>query len=79
MGQVRDYEALIRELLAEVAGGWSYGGVTGWSIGKGVKERELAQWLREHGAALGADAEVRRQLGCLAGLERGSWRRWRGS
>jgi hypothetical protein len=29
MGQVRDYEALIRELLAGVAGGWGYGGVKG--------------------------------------------------
>jgi hypothetical protein len=27
MGQSRDYEALIRELLAGVAGGWSYGNV----------------------------------------------------
>jgi tetratricopeptide (TPR) repeat protein len=71
MERVRDYDALIRELLAGVAGGWTYGGVTGWLIGKGINERDLAQWLREHGAALGADAEVRAQLGCLAGLGRG--------
>jgi hypothetical protein len=67
MGQSRDYEALIRELLIGVAGGWSYGGVTGWLICKSLKERDLAQWLREHGATLGVDAEVMAQLGCLAG------------
>ncbi len=71
MERVRDYEALIRELLAGVAGGWSYGGLVGWLLSRNLKERDLAQWLREHGSALGADAEVRGQLGCLAGLGRG--------
>ncbi len=71
MGQARDYEALIRELMVGVAGGWGYGGVKGWLMGKGVKEPELAGWLREHEAALGADEVVRGQLGCLAGLGRG--------
>lgn len=71
MGQARDYEVLIRELLAGVAGGWSYGRMTGWLMGKGIKDQDLAQWLREHGVALGTDAEGRGQLGCLAGLGRG--------
>ncbi len=71
MGQVRDYEAFIRELLVGVAGGWSYSTLKGWWISKRLNELELARWLREHGAALGADVEVRGQLGCLADLGRG--------
>ncbi len=71
MGQARDYEVLIRELLSGVAGGWSYGGLADWLIGKGVKDRDLAQWLRENGAMLEADVRVRAQLGCLASLGRG--------
>lgn len=70
MGQVRDYEALIRELLGEVKSDWGYGNVKGWLMGK-VKEPELAQWLREYGADLGADEVVRGQLGYLAGFGRG--------
>jgi hypothetical protein len=79
MGQARDYEALIRELLVGVAGGWSYNNLKGWWISKHLNEPELAQWLRGYRAALGTDEMVREQLGCLAGLGRGSWRRWRGS
>jgi CHAT domain-containing protein/Tfp pilus assembly protein PilF len=56
MGIDRGYEALIRELLDGVAGGWCYGDVKDWLISKGVKEPELAQWLlRKAGAVLGAD------------------------
>jgi CHAT domain-containing protein/Flp pilus assembly protein TadD len=68
MGQARDYEALIRELLAGVGGGWSYGNVTDWLICKDLKDRDLTQWLRENVAALGTDELVREQLGHLAGL-----------
>jgi hypothetical protein len=68
MGQVRDYEALIRELLTGVTGGWNYSNATDWLIGKDLNERDLAQWLRENKAALVVDVEVREQLGNLAGL-----------
>jgi CHAT domain-containing protein/Flp pilus assembly protein TadD len=67
MGQAGDYETLIRELLAGVAEGWSYGGVVGWLLSRNLKERDLAQWLRENGAALGAEAEVRGELAEVAG------------
>ena len=36
MGQARDYEALIRDLLAGVAGGWSYGNVIVLLMTKGA-------------------------------------------
>ena len=67
----RDYEALIRDLLAGVAGGWSYGSLSGWLIAKKLKDSELAAWLREHGEGLGEDAEIRAQLVYLANLNRG--------
>jgi tetratricopeptide (TPR) repeat protein len=71
MGQAGDYEALIRELLAGVAGGWSYGKLKGWWTGRGLNEPDLAGWLQQHGERLGLDAEIRSQLVCLADLNRG--------
>jgi tetratricopeptide (TPR) repeat protein len=71
MGQSGDYEALIRELLAGVAEGWSYGKLKGWWTGRGLNESDLAAWLRQHGERIGLDAEIRAQLVCLANLNRG--------
>jgi CHAT domain-containing protein len=45
--------------------------VKGWLITNGIKEPELAQWLREYGEVLGVDEVVREQFGCLAGLGQG--------
>jgi hypothetical protein len=42
MGIDRDYEALMRELLAGVAEGWSYGNLKGWLMGKRLQNREFA-------------------------------------
>ena len=47
MGIDRDYEALIRELLAGVAGGWSYGNVIVLLMTKGIDEGDLSLWLRK--------------------------------
>jgi hypothetical protein len=41
MGQAGDSEALIRELLDGVAGGWSYGNVIVLLMTKGVDETDL--------------------------------------
>ena len=71
MGAARDGEALIRELLAGVAEGWSYAWLKGWWMSKRSNEAELVGWLREYGARLVADGEIRAQLVCLADLERG--------
>jgi tetratricopeptide (TPR) repeat protein len=65
MAQVRNYEDLIRELFDGVVHGWGYDGVKDWLMGKGVKELELAQWLREHGADDFVDEFVG-ELACLA-------------
>jgi tetratricopeptide (TPR) repeat protein len=72
MEKVRNYEALIYELLGKVTSDWNYNNLKGWLIFKSLesKELELARWLREHGTALVAD-EVRMPLVCLAGLGRG--------
>jgi hypothetical protein len=42
MGIDRDYEALIRELLAGVAEGWSYGNIIILLMTNGVDETDLA-------------------------------------
>ncbi|AFY97252.1 CHAT domain-containing protein [Chamaesiphon minutus] len=71
MEHIRDYNTLIRELLAGIAGGWSYGDVTGWLTSKSIKESELAQWFREQEVPLGTDADLRGQFEGLAGLGQG--------
>jgi tetratricopeptide (TPR) repeat protein/CHAT domain-containing protein len=72
MGQARDYEALIRELLAGVAGGWSYGKTKRWLTNKkNTPESDLARWLREHGKELVGDSKILFQLQMLVRLGRG--------
>jgi tetratricopeptide (TPR) repeat protein len=55
MGQAGDYEALIRELLVGVAGGWSYGHVTLWLWD--VDEKELTLWLRKFAEGLSPERD----------------------
>jgi hypothetical protein len=62
MGQARDYEALIRQLLVGVASGWSYERVMGWLSLNHLQDRELAQWLQEHGVVLCQETKVRSRL-----------------
>jgi CHAT domain-containing protein/Flp pilus assembly protein TadD len=71
MGQVRDYEALIRELLVGVEDGWSYGYVTIWLWN--VDEEELTLWLREFakGLSLERDRELIEQLKLLGKMTPG--------
>jgi CHAT domain-containing protein/tetratricopeptide (TPR) repeat protein len=73
MGIDRDYEALIRELLAGVAGGWSYGNVIVLLMTKGVNETDLALWLREfaNGLSLDRDRELIKQLKLLGKMTPG--------
>jgi tetratricopeptide (TPR) repeat protein len=72
MGQARDYEALIRELLAGVAGGWSFPDVTFWLWNVGDEEG-LALWLREFakGLSLERDRELIEQLKLLGKMTPG--------
>jgi tetratricopeptide (TPR) repeat protein len=71
MEQAGDYEALIRELLAGVAGGWSYGSVTVWLWGVG--EEDLTLWLRDfaEGLSLERDRELIEQLKLLGKMTPG--------
>jgi CHAT domain-containing protein/Flp pilus assembly protein TadD len=73
MGQARDYEALIRELLAGVAGGWSYGNVIVLLMTKCVDETDLAMWLRDfaEGLSLERDRELIEQLKLLGKMTPG--------
>jgi tetratricopeptide (TPR) repeat protein len=73
MGQARDYEALIRELLDGVAGGWSYGNVIVLLMTKGVDETDLALCLREfaEGLSLERDWELIEQLKLLGKMTPG--------
>jgi CHAT domain-containing protein/Flp pilus assembly protein TadD len=73
MGQARDYEALIRELLAGVASGWSYGNVIVLLMTKGVDETDLALWLRDfaEGLSLERDRELIEQLKLLGKMTPG--------
>ena len=69
----RDYEALIRELLAGVAGGWSYGNVIVLLMTKGVDETELALWLTKfaEGLSLERDGEIIEQIKLLGKMTPG--------
>jgi tetratricopeptide (TPR) repeat protein len=73
MEQARDYEALIHELLAGVAGGWSYGNVIILLMTKGVDEEDLSLWLREfaEGLSLERDGELIEQLKLLGNMTPG--------
>ncbi len=73
MGQARNYEALIRELLAGVAGGWNYGKVIVLLMTKGVDETDLALWLRDfaEGLSLERDRELIEQLKLLGKMTPG--------
>jgi tetratricopeptide (TPR) repeat protein len=73
MGQARDYEALIRELLAGVTGGWSYGNVIVLLMTKGVDETDLALLLRDfaEGLSLERDRELIKQLKLLGKMTPG--------
>jgi CHAT domain-containing protein/tetratricopeptide (TPR) repeat protein len=72
MGQARDYEALIRELLAGVAVGWSFPDVTFWLWNVGDEEG-LTLWLREFakGLSLERDQELIEQLKLLGKMTPG--------
>jgi CHAT domain-containing protein/tetratricopeptide (TPR) repeat protein len=72
MGQARDYEALIRELLAGVTGGWSFTDVTLWLWNVGDEEG-LTLWLREfaEGLSLERDREFIEQLKLLGKMTPG--------
>jgi tetratricopeptide (TPR) repeat protein len=71
MGQAGDYEALIRELLVGVAGGWSYGNVTVWLWG--VDEEDLTLYLRKfaEGLLLERDRDLIEQLKLLGKMTPG--------
>jgi tetratricopeptide (TPR) repeat protein/CHAT domain-containing protein len=71
MGQAGDYEALIRELLFGVAGGWSYGRVTLWLWN--VDEEDLTLWLRDfaEGLSLERDRALIEQLKLLGEMTPG--------
>jgi tetratricopeptide (TPR) repeat protein len=73
MGQARDYEALIRELLAGVAAGGSYGDVIVLLMTKGVDESDLALLLRDfaEGLSLEQDGELIEQLKLLGKMTPG--------
>jgi tetratricopeptide (TPR) repeat protein len=73
MGQAQDYEGLIRELLAGVASGWSYGHVIVFLMTNGVEETDLAQWLRKFakGLSLEQDRELIEQLNLLGKMTPG--------
>jgi len=47
-----DYEAILMQLLEEVNQGTTSGNVAGFLMVKGVKETELAAWLRQFGERL---------------------------
>jgi tetratricopeptide (TPR) repeat protein/CHAT domain-containing protein len=71
MGQVRDYEALIRDLLAGVADGWNYEDLKSWLTSQSLQEQDLAQWFRESGEILWSEDESRQLLIILAGFGQG--------
>jgi tetratricopeptide (TPR) repeat protein len=73
MERVRDYDALIRELLAGVAGGWSYGNIIVLLMTKGVDEEDLSLWLRKfsEGLSLDRDRELIEQLKLLGKMTPG--------
>jgi tetratricopeptide (TPR) repeat protein len=71
MGQARDYEVLVRELLTGVADGWNYEDLTSWLTSQNRQEQDLALWLREHGSMLWAEDESRQLLVILAGFGKG--------
>jgi tetratricopeptide (TPR) repeat protein/CHAT domain-containing protein len=71
MGQAQGYEGLIRELLAGVEDGWNCEEFTSWLATQNLQERDLAQWLREHGAVLWSEDESRYQLIIVTGLSQG--------
>jgi hypothetical protein len=56
MGQAGDHEALIRELLAGVASGWSYGHVTLWLWD--VDEEGLTLLLRKFAEGLSLETRL---------------------
>ncbi len=64
-----EYLLLLTDLLERLAIKQDYGTLEAWEILRGVKERELAVWLR--GAAGRIDEDLRARLGWLAGLRRG--------
>jgi tetratricopeptide (TPR) repeat protein len=71
MGQAGDYEALIRELLVGVAGGWSYSDVTVWLWE--TDEEDLTLWLRKfaEGLSLEQDRELIEQFKLLGKMTPG--------
>jgi tetratricopeptide (TPR) repeat protein len=71
MGQAGNYEALIRELLVGVAGGWSYGKLKRWLKTKNTNERDLILSLHKYVSEPSANAEMRSQLKDLAAFKRG--------
>ena len=73
MNTDREYEALIRELLAGVAEGWSYGNVIILLMLKGVDETDLAVWLKKFAEGLSGerDRELIEQIKLLGKMAPG--------